>query len=83
MGWTFGNGPGCSYSKIGQFVNKIFVGDKTWKCVKGCSIPSKPVGTLFYYCTGASEVGSYDEKWEQGENRFQETFIGNGPFTVR
>ncbi|CAC5357317.1 unnamed protein product [Mytilus coruscus] len=82
MGWTFGSGPGCSNNKIGQFVNTTFIGDKIWKCDKGCNMKKKPVGTVFYYCTGANEVGSDAEKWEQGENRFQETFIGNGPFII-
>ncbi|XP_063425719.1 mucin-2-like isoform X1 [Mytilus trossulus] len=82
MGWTFGSGPGCSNNKIGQFVNTTFIGDKIWKCDQGCKVPKKPVGTVFYYCTGANEIGSDAEKWEQGENRFQETFIGNGPFII-
>lgn len=84
MGWTFGSGPGCSNSKIGQFVNTSFIGDKVWKCTSGCDLMKmKDVGTVFYYCTAASTVGTDVEKWEQGENSFQQVFVGDGPFTIR
>ena len=83
MGWTFGAGPGCDLSKIGQFVNTTFIGDKVWKCVEGCPGVRNPVGTAYYYCTDANNIGGEDEKWEQGENSFQYTFNGEGPFVVR
>ena len=82
MAWTYGNGPGCTENKLGQYVNNSFIGDKVWKCVNGCgtSKAAKPsVGPVYYYCTAADR----QEGWEQGENTFLYTFHDNGPFVIR
>jgi hypothetical protein len=82
MGWTYGRGPGCTETKIGQLVQSNFVGDKVWKCANGCATKlskTPSVGSAYYYCTAADKT----ENWEQGENTFEHTFSGNGPFVVR
>ena len=79
MAWSHGLGPGCTEQKIGQYVHGNFIGDKYWKCAHGCGSLTPNVGPVFYTCTGADKV----ENWEQGENTFNYTFTGNGPFTVR
>ncbi|XP_069118968.1 integrin beta-like protein A [Argopecten irradians] len=81
MGWSHGKGPGCTAAKIGQFVSTSFISDDPWKCVKGCggTTYSRPtVGPVYYYCTGASQA----EDWEQGQNSFNYTFPGLGPYTI-
>ncbi|XP_060069047.1 protein eyes shut-like [Ylistrum balloti] len=73
MGWTYGNGPGCTVSKIGQLVTGM--SSSYWMCDK-CS-PNN-IANLNYVCTAASS----SENWEQGERTFRYTFPGPGPFTV-
>lgn len=80
MAWRYGNGPGCTETKIGQYVSGRFIGDKDWKCVSGCSATAKPpVGPVYYTCTAAVKK----EDWEQGEKSFQYTFTQKGPFIIR
>lgn len=79
MAWRYGAGPGCTETKIGQYVSGNFIGIKDWKCVSGCSATDKPpVGPVYYTCTAAVKR----EDWEQGENSFQYTFTQKGPFII-
>ncbi|CAG2257520.1 unnamed protein product [Mytilus edulis] len=79
MAWRYGAGPGCTETKIGQYVQGNFIGGKYWKCVKGCNATAKlPVGPVYYTCTAAVKK----EDWEQGEKSFQYTFNHKGPFVV-
>ncbi|OWF46014.1 integrin beta-like protein C [Mizuhopecten yessoensis] len=73
MGWTYGNGPGCTKAKIGQLVTGMT--SSYWMC-DGCT--PKHISNLNYVCTGASST----EDWEQGERSFAYTFPGPGPYTV-
>lgn len=80
MAWRYGALPGCTETKLGQYVNGSFIGDKNWKCVKGCNDTTAPsVGPAYYTCTAAVKR----EDWEQGEQSFQYTFNHKGPFVVR
>ncbi|GFS02569.1 fibropellin-1-like [Elysia marginata] len=78
MGWTYGMGPGCTETKIGQFVNGPISGDQTaWKCTQGCT--GRPIiSNASYYCMGANQL----ERWEQGQMSFNYTFSNPGPFVA-
>ncbi|RUS79628.1 hypothetical protein EGW08_012597, partial [Elysia chlorotica] len=81
MGWTYGSGPGCTETKIGQFVNDKLLGgagpDFNWNCNVGCA--GKPVvHSPSYYCMAANKA----EMWEQGQMKFNYTFNNSGPFVV-
>ncbi|KAK3749986.1 hypothetical protein RRG08_005809, partial [Elysia crispata] len=81
MGWAYGSGPGCTQQKIGQFVNSPLVqgagGSLHWVCAVGC--PGQPIlHSPSYYCMAANQA----EGWEQGQMRFNYTFLDTGPFVV-
>ena len=86
MGWTYGKGPGCNENRIGDYINRdpTLTQNVNWRCTAGCGgsgslFNNYPVvGDLRYYCTSASQA----EDWEQGENSFNFTFVGLGPYTV-
>eukprot|EP00118_Oscarella_pearsei_P021145 m.235962 g.235962 ORF g.235962 m.235962 type:complete len:1784 (+) comp40130_c0_seq16:813-6164(+) len=46
-----------------------------WACQSGCS---GSVGSTQFFCTGFSKT----EDWTQGENTFEYTFSGSGPFVI-
>nr|XP_022300933.1 uncharacterized protein LOC111109138 [Crassostrea virginica] len=75
LGWTYGNGPGCTPSHVGQLV--MGMNTSYWQCTSGCN-GTVNLANVNYICTGASRV----DNWEQGENTFTYTFPGNGPYTV-
>ncbi|XP_065938381.1 uncharacterized protein [Magallana gigas] len=75
LGWTYGSGPGCTPSKVGQLVTGQ--SSQYWQCTSGCS-GTVNLANINYICTGAS----VSDNWEQGENTFTYTFPGIGPYTV-
>ncbi|GFO27424.1 fibropellin-1-like, partial [Plakobranchus ocellatus] len=81
MGWTYGLGPGCTESKIGQFVDDpLLNGGSTqnaWKCLQGCT-GQPEIQPAHYFCMAASS----QEGWEQGQNTFNYTFDQPGLFVV-
>ncbi|KAK3773528.1 hypothetical protein RRG08_022240 [Elysia crispata] len=81
MGWTYGEGPGCTEQKIGQFVDDPLLGGRgsvcNWICTTGC--PGQPVmHSSSYYCMAANK----QEMWEQGQMSFNYTFLNSGPFVA-
>ena len=80
MGWTFGLGPGCDQSKVGQLVSKRVGGENDIFCYQGCGAASVKVTDVSYYCKGANP----SEQWEQGEKTFTFDFtgLGPGPYTI-
>ena len=77
MGWTYGQGPGCTENLVGQLVQNHVGGNNELECMKGCG-SVVPVADVSYYCMGAKA----SEGWEQGEKSFTHTFAGQGPYTV-
>lgn len=75
LGWAYGQGPGCTASKIGQLVTRM--NTSYWQCTSGCG-STVNIANVNYICTGASQL----ENWEQGEKTFTYTFPGIGPFNV-
>jgi len=73
LGWTYGNGAGCTPALVGQYLSGSF----TWVCSSGCS-SSLSVGSYGYTCLAASS----SENWELGEFTFSYTFNNKGPFTI-
>ena len=53
----------------------VITGEGSWSCSSGCSDTVSPAS---YICTDYSDV----EDWTQGENSFQYTFEGPGPFVI-
>ncbi|CAG2216478.1 unnamed protein product [Mytilus edulis] len=65
MAWRYGSGPGCTETKIGQYVSGNFIGDKDWKCVSGCSghaTAKPPVGPVYYTCTAAVKKEDWNKE---------------------
>ncbi|XP_061186326.1 integrin beta-like protein A [Saccostrea echinata] len=75
LGWAYGTGPGCTPSRIGQFVTGQ--SSENWICTSGCT-SQVAIANINYICTGAST----SENWEQGERTFTYTFPGIGPYTI-
>nr|XP_022301724.1 integrin beta-like protein A isoform X2 [Crassostrea virginica] len=73
--WTYGNGPGCDQSRIGQLVTGM--NTSYWQCTGGCN-GTLNLTNVNYICIGANRT----ENWEEGENTFIHTFPGIGPFVV-
>lgn len=74
-GWAYGQGPGCTASKIGQLVTRM--NTSYWQCTSGCN-STVNIANVNYICTGANQL----ENWEQGERAFTFTFPGIGPYRV-
>ena len=53
----------------------VLAGEGSWTCSPGCDVT---VSSASYVCTDYSEL----EDWTQGENSFQYTFNGPGPFVI-
>ncbi|KAJ8308076.1 hypothetical protein KUTeg_012950 [Tegillarca granosa] len=77
LGWTYGNGAGCTEALIGMYVTTGVSASERWICTKGCPTIITLSNTS-YICTGASR----SENWEQGEYTFKHQFTGKGPFTI-
>ena len=73
--WTYGYGPGCNQSLVGQLVTGM--NTSYWQCTGGCN-GTFNLANVNYVCIGANRT----ENWEEGENTFTYTFPGIGPFLV-
>jgi hypothetical protein len=72
---SYGSNHYCQRDMIQE--KTVLAGQGVWNCVSGCA-SSLAVSSGSYVCTDFSEL----EDWTQGENSFQYTFEGPGPFVI-